>query len=114
MGITAVMIFATVIVGLIFETDLLITSIVAAAIGGFFHEIVQSGGSVAYPQLKQDGLYFGSLTGLIFGGIAGMLAVQALPANPTVGPGFIPQMFFAGLALKGVAEAPGALLKPQA
>ena len=105
------MLAATVVVGIVFRSNVFVVAIATAAIGGFTHEIVQSGGSVAYPQPKQDGLYLGSLSGLIFGGIAGLLAVQGFPAAAVVDTGFLSQMFFAGLALKGVAEAAGGQAK---
>lgn len=108
---TLVMLFATLAVAIIFRTNLLVVAISVAAIGGFVHEIVQSGGSVAYPQSKADGLYLGSISGLVFGAVAGLLAVQSIDPNVPVGISFVSQMFFAGLALKGVAEAAGGQAK---
>ncbi len=108
---TFVMLLATLAVAIIFRNNLLVVAISVAAIGGFVHEIVQSGGSVAYPQSKADGLYLGSISGLIFGAIAGLLAVQAADPSAPVGISFVSQMFFAGLALKGVAEAAGGQAK---
>ncbi len=109
--LTLVMLLATLAVAIIFRTNVLVVAVSVAAIGGFVHEIVQSGGSVAYPQSKADGLYLGSISGLIFGAIAGLLAVQAIDPNAPVGISFVSQMFFAGLALKGVAEAAGGQAK---
>ncbi len=108
---TFVMLLVTLAVAIIFRTNLLVAAISVAAIGGFVHEIVQSGGSVAYPQSKADGLYLGSISGLVFGAIAGLLAVQGIDPNSPVGISFVSQMFFAGLALKGVAEAAGGQAK---
>ncbi len=113
---TFVMLLVTLAVAIIFRTNLLVAAIGVAAIGvaaigGFVHEIVQSGGSVAYPQSKADGLYLGSISGLVFGAIAGLLAVQGIDPNAPVGISFVSQMFFAGLALKGVAEAAGGQAK---
>lgn len=109
--LTFVMLLVTMAVAIIFRTNLLVVAISVAAIGGFVHEIVQSGGSVAYPQSKADGLYLGSISGLVFGAIAGLLAVQSIDPNASVGISFVSQMFFAGLALKGVAEAAGGQAK---
>jgi len=49
-------------------------------------------------------LYLGSLTGVLFGALAGVLVMQSLtpPQNPMT---FATQVFLAGLALKGVSEA---------
>ena len=105
------MIAATLLVAVSLRTNVLVVAIATAAIGGFVHEIVQSGGSVAYPQAKPDGLYLGSVSGLIFGVIAGMLVVQGLPATATVDIPLLSQTFFAGLGLKGVAEAAGGQAK---
>lgn len=105
--VTIGMIAGTVLLAVLYPASVLVVAIAAAAIGGYTHEIVQSGGSVAYPQLKQDGLYLGSVTGLVFGGIAGMLIVQGLPPTASVNFTLISQMFFAGLGLKGIAEAAG-------
>jgi hypothetical protein len=108
---TLAMLLVALIVAIIFRANVLIVAISVAAIGGFVHEIVQSGGSVAYPQSKADGLYLGSVSGLVFGAIAGLLAVQGIDPNAQVSTAFVSQMFFAGLALKGVAEAAGGQAK---
>ncbi len=105
------MLVATIVVAISFRTNLPVVAVSTAAIGGFVHEIFQSGGSVAYPQMKRDGLYLGSLSGLLFGAIAGMLVVQGLPATTSIDYSIVSQMFFAGLALKGVAEAVGGQAK---
>ena len=105
------MLLVALIVAIIFRGNVLIVAISVAAIGGFVHEIVQSGGSVAYPQSKADGLYLGSVSGLVFGAIAGLLAVQGIDPSAQVSTAFASQMFFAGLALKGVAEAAGGQAK---
>lgn len=108
---TLAMLVATFGAAVVFRGNVLVVGISAAAIGGFFHEIVQSGGSVAYPQPKEDGVYLGSVSGLAFGAIAGLLAAQGLGPNALVSIPFVSQMFFAGLALKGVAEAAGGQAK---
>jgi uncharacterized protein DUF4257 len=105
--LTLVMLLVAIATAVIFRTNVLIVAISVAAVGGFLHEIVQSGGSVAYPQQKQDGFYLGSISGLVLGAIAGLLAVQTIDPSAQVTTTFVSQMFFAGLALKGVAEAAG-------
>ncbi len=111
---TFVMLLVTLIVAAAFRTNILVVAIATAAIGGFVHEIVQSGGSVAYPQPKQDGFYLGSVSGLIFGAIAGVLVVQGLPATAVVDTALLSETFLAGLGLKGVAEAAGGMAKKPA
>ena len=104
---TFAMIAVTLAVDLIYRNNVFAVALATAAIGGFVHEIVQSGGSVAYPQARSDGLYLGSISGLLFGVVAGMLLLQGLPPATTVDTPLLSQTFFAGLGLKGVAEAAG-------
>ncbi len=110
-ALTWVMTLAVLVLAIVFRDNTLVVSVSVAALGGFVHEIAQSGGSVAYPQMKDDGLYLGSISGLLFGAIAGLLAVQAFPAGTQVDVRFVSQMFFSGLALKGLAEAVGGQAK---
>ncbi|HEV2494156.1 MAG TPA: DUF4257 domain-containing protein [Terriglobia bacterium] len=83
------------------------------ALGGLVHEIAQSGGKVAFFQRYQDGFYLGSVAGMILGAVAGLLVVRGLVAgNPSSPPSMTTaqiayEVFTAGLALKGVAEAAG-------
>lgn len=105
------MIGGTVSAAVSFQNNGLILAVCIGAIGGFVHEIAQTGGSIAYPVMKSDGVYLGAVSGLLFGGIAGLLAVQNIPAGTTIGPSTLIQTFFAGLGLKGVAEAVGGQAK---
>jgi hypothetical protein len=80
------------------------SAIFAGALGGLVHEIFQSGGQFAMPQKKDDAWYLGSLAGLLFGALAGIILSQSVKpsSDPTT---FVIQAFLAGVALKGVAEA---------
>lgn len=83
------------------------------ALGGLAHEIAQSGGKVAFFQRYQDGIYLGSVAGMILGAVAGLLVVRGLaaglagPAGTTSTTLLAYEAFIAGLALKGVTEAAG-------
>lgn len=102
-------------------------ALTAGAIGGFLHEFVQSKGKVLFIQQMEDGLYLGSISGLILGMVAGML-VYAGTVSPNILTGtttnlnstattqIVPSVsqgmqfllfesMLAGLALKGVSEA---------
>lgn len=97
----------------------------AGALGGLIHEVFQSGGKFAMPQLQQPqneaksqenpqkksevdspnaSWYLGSISGLLFGAVAGLLLAQTI-TPPSGAVAIAAQAFFAGLALKGVAEA---------
>ncbi|MGI0010411.1 MAG: hypothetical protein ACREAE_03320, partial [Nitrosopumilaceae archaeon] len=102
-------------------------ALTAGAIGGFLHEFVQSKGKVLFIQQMEDGLYLGSISGLILGMVAGMLVYAGTVSpniltgtitnlNSTVTTQVVPSVsqgmqfllfesMLAGLALKGVSEA---------
>jgi hypothetical protein len=76
-------------------------------VGGLMHELAQSGGKVLFFAKKDDGVYLGSVSGMMLGGISGMIAAHAIPF-PQPGPEFqnlAYETFMAGLGLKGLAEA---------
>lgn len=99
------------------------------AIGGFLHEFVQSKGRVLFVKQQSDGLYLGSISGLILGMVAGLLvyagtSTAVIPTVSTTNTLFSSysivqqniasstsleflafQTMIAGLALKGVSEA---------
>jgi hypothetical protein len=87
---------------------LLTLAVSAGGAGGLVHEIFQSGGKLLFFSRKVDGIYLGSLTGVLMGAIAGVLTVRgnlvgATTLNNTADLTY--QIFTAGLALKGVVEA---------
>lgn len=78
---------------------------------GLVHEFVQSRGTIVFLESKPDGLYVGSLAGVVLGAVAGLLVVRGHLL--TSGAGDVPfisitqlgyEIFFAALGLKGVAE----------
>jgi hypothetical protein len=83
-------------------------AVTVGAIGGLLHEFIQSKGKVTAWQYEGGTLDFGSMGGLILGGVAGFLAVSPywiagadLPSRHEL----LIEALVAGLALKGVAEA---------
>lgn len=81
----------------------LILAIFAGGVGGIVHEFAQSGGRVAFPDLKEDGIYLGALSGLFLGMAAAFILFD--PAQPSYI--ILTQSLLAGLGLKGVTEAVG-------
>jgi hypothetical protein len=83
------------------------------ALGGLVHEIAQSGGRIMFFQTHQDGMYLGSLAGMVLGAVAGLLVIRGhLISGGTVAASvntvqITYEVFIAGLALKGVTEAAG-------
>ena len=82
------------------------------ALGGLVHEIAQSGGKIMFFQRHQDGMYLGSLAGVVLGAVAGILVIRGhliasaagnAPLVSTIQLSY--EIFMAGLALKGVTEA---------
>lgn len=85
-------------------------------IGGLIHEIAQSRGRILFFQRFQDGIYLGSVAGVVLGAVAGVLAVRGYVANgaATIDTTQIAyEIFLAGLALKGVVEAAGGNAVPR-
>lgn len=112
---------------------LLLHTIAVGALGGLTHEFAQSGGKIFFFRKEKDGLYFGSLAGMVLGIVAGLLVSRSYvdpPAPPTttqlrvesltpsdtaqrsIGIGLSLEIFFAALGLKGVAEAAGGTVAP--
>lgn len=86
-----------------------IVAIFAGALGGLAHEIVQSGGKYVLPNSDEKGNFvLGGLIGIITGGVAGLLLYQGFLGTPPIvvdaklGVGAL----LAGLAVKGIADAP--------
>lgn len=78
-------------------------------VGGLMHELAQSGGKILFFTKKDDGVYLGSVSGIMLGGITGVIAVHAMPLPDTGQPAFYQNLayetFMAGLGLKGLVEA---------
>ncbi len=77
-------------------------------IGGLFHELFQSGGTILFPEKKDDGLYIGSIVGLGLGALAGIITVKGYLLNPALAYNnyyVTIEILMSGLALKGVGEA---------
>lgn len=81
------------------------------AIGGLIHEFFQSGGKILFFKKAQDGIYLGSVAGMILGAVAGILYIRGeLGTLTSVTTDVNYQqlsidLFLAGLGLKGIAEA---------
>lgn len=91
--------------------DLLLLALLAGSVGGIGHEFAQSGGTIAFYKVREDGVYFGSLSGWVLGAISGLLFFSA-DSNQT--PQIIlVQSLLAGLALKGISEAIGGQVIPK-
>jgi len=87
----------------------LIVAISVGALGGLAHEIVQSGGKYILPNKDENGDFcLGGLVGIISGGTAGVLTYQGLLATApvTVSTKLVVTALIAGLAVKGIADAP--------
>jgi hypothetical protein len=94
-------------------------------LGGLVHELAQSGGKILFFERKLDGIYIGSVAGVVLGAVAGLLAIQSFITHPAAQQGtaanaaaqpdplqLIFEVFLAGLALKGVTEAAGGQALP--
>lgn len=77
-------------------------------LGGLLHEFAQSGGKILFFERKQDGLYMGSLAGVVIGAGAALLAIRGYLMNSTLTVDLtqiIYDSLMAGLGLKGLIEA---------
>jgi hypothetical protein len=82
------------------------------ALGGLIHEIVQSRGRLLLIRVSEDGVYIGSIAGMLLGGVAGIMVARGLlvsgaASGSSVLSNIAFESFSAGLALKGVLEAAG-------
>ncbi|PYV09829.1 MAG: hypothetical protein DMG23_09690 [Acidobacteria bacterium] len=98
---------------------LLWLAVSVGALGGLAHEIAQSGGKIMFFQRHQDGMYLGSLAGMVLGAVAGILVIRGHLVSTANGTALSVSMvqldyeiFTAGLALKGVTEAAGGRAVP--
>lgn len=108
-GLTVLAIIVTVFS--IRNEEYFLIAISMGAIGGLVHEFAQSGGKILFFKKADDGYYLGSVSGMVLGAVAGMLVVKGqliLLDNPETYVNvyqLATDVFFAGLGLKGVAEA---------
>jgi hypothetical protein len=61
-----------------------------------------------FMKVHSDGLYLGTVAGMVLGAVAGVLAVRGQLQQPTQSMNITQlsfDLFLAGLALKGIAEA---------
>ena len=84
------------------------------ALGGLAHEIAQSGGKILFFQKYEDGVYLGSLAGMVLGAVAGVLIIRGHWIESSSGAQvsvctvqLTYEIFTAGLALKGISESAG-------
>ncbi len=88
--------------------DTFLLALSAGALGGLLHELFQSGGKIALIEPHKDGYYLGSLAGMLFGAVAGIMAARFFLTGGADQHG-VSQLaydtFLAGLSLKGLAEA---------
>ena len=105
--ITFVLILGLAVVS--YETKYALPMVVlAGAIGGLLHEIVQSQGKYILPNTDATGNFcLGGLIGIITGVVAGFILYQGINATATVAVSgmLFTEAFLAGLAAKGVADA---------
>ena len=114
-------IIATVVLGVVLalvallsyrNQSLLVLAFSVGGLGGLVHEIAQSRGKILFFQRHADGLYLGTISGVILGAVAGILVIRGYLTGDaaTTNATFVQmsyETFIAGLALKGVAEAAG-------
>lgn len=102
---------------------LLLHTIAIGALGGLVHEFAQSSGRIFFIRKEKDGLYLGSLSGMVLGIVAGLLVIAENDAQPqpqlgsdqtkietiqssqSIDLSLSLEIFFAALGLKGVTEA---------
>lgn len=108
-GLAGTVVSILIVVVLIFYGYLiqnwLMVGICVGAIGGMVHELAQSHGQYMIPKVADGNFMLGGLMGLIDGGIAGLLMMQAQNSAPTNPQFFFISVFLAGVALKGVNDA---------
>jgi len=82
-------------------------AIFAGALGGIIHEFAQSYGRFLLPNTDAKGNQcLGTLLGIAAGGVAGLLVYKGLIPHASVGPELAVSAIIAGLAAKGLADAP--------
>lgn len=90
----------------------------AGGLGGLIHELAQSKGKILFIKKYDDGVYLGSISGIILGLVAGILMLQnQITSDQTIETAKLTKAtfdaFIAGLALKGVVDATSSEPVPQ-
>jgi hypothetical protein len=92
-----------------FNQNAFLLAVSLGCVGGLMHELAQSGGKILLVERKEDGVYLGSLSGMMLGGISGVMAAHAIPVPEAGRELFFQNLayeaFLAGLGLKGIVEA---------
>ena len=94
------------------KQSLFILAFSIGGLGGLVHDVAQSRGKLLFFKRQSDGLYLGTVAGVILGAVAGVVVIRGYLTGdiPTTSSTFVHmsfEAFLAGLALKGVAEAAG-------
>ena len=115
----AVTVVAAVICGIVaawFQDNPFVFAAALGALGGLFHEFFQSGGRVLFFERKADGMYLGSLAGMLMGAVAAMALAKGFNASAAGASlqnlGY--EAFMAGVTLKGISEAASGQSQPTA
>jgi hypothetical protein len=75
------------------------------ALGGLVHEFFQSGGKILFFERKPDGIYLGSLAGMVMGAVAALAIARTFESGTTSLEMLGYEAFMAGVGLKGLTEA---------
>jgi len=90
-------------------------AILGGGIGGLIHEFAQSYGKFLLPTTDDKGTQcLGTLIGIAAGAVAGLLVYEGLLPGASVGPKLVASAIIAGLAGKGLADAPTLTLSKSA
>jgi hypothetical protein len=82
------------------------------SVGGLLHELAQSKGKIFFVERHDDGIYLGSLAGMVLGGIAALTVCRGLLVRETADvltavqyQSLAYEAIMAGIGLKGLTEA---------
>jgi hypothetical protein len=113
MIVTGVLVVASIVVAIqtYGKQPPIVFAFAVGALGGLIHEVAQSGGKIMFFERKLDGMYLGTLSGMVLGAVAGVLAARGLQGSEATNLFY--ECLLAGMALTGVVEAStGAPLPP--
>jgi hypothetical protein len=107
--VTIILLIAFVVVFTKVWPHAFMVALLAGALGGLGHEMVQSQGTFILPNTDETGNFcLGGLIGIIIGGTAGLTTYQGLlggSKEPTATTALIAAAILAGLAVKGIADS---------